>query len=87
MLDNDRGRDRKEKTDRKESARTEKAAKICGTLYFLLRVVNFSGTDDQKDKTRCCDLSLGKGTYLLYVFLYVSHTVLSSFFYHDSVRG
>lgn len=85
MLCNDRGRDRT-KTDRKESARIEKAAKIGGTLYFLLRVVNFSGTDDQKDKTRC-DISLGKSIYLLYVLLYVSHTVLSSFFYHDSVRG
>ena len=86
MLCNDRERDRKEKTDREESARTEKAAKIGGTRYFL-RVVNFSGTDDQKDKTRCCDISMGKGIYLLYVFLYVSHTALSSFFYHDSVRG
>ena len=85
MSCNGRERDRKEKTE--ESARTEKAAKIGGTLYFLLRVVNFSGTYDQKDKTRCCDISLGKGIYLLYVFLYVSHTVLSSFFYYDSVRG
>lgn len=54
------------KTDRKESARTEKAAKIGGTLYFL-RVVNFSGTDDQKDKTRCCDVSLGRACiYCMY---------------------
>lgn len=44
-----RTRDRKWDTEREESIWFLKTARISRNLYFLLRVVNFSGTADKKD--------------------------------------
>lgn len=61
-------RDRKWETERKESVWILQAAKIGRDFYFLLRVINFSGTDDEKDHALWY-LS-GKGhTYIVCVFV------------------